>query len=223
MSLRNCPPHRNSPSWRAEEPGAAPSTSAQRPLRRCRWLPRDSSCRRGERERRGWARSRRRGRRRAEFACRGNTGAQCRSTGFPPVRHTAISGGQRGAASSFSVLVSFQCCGGGHNETSVCHHDGVAGRRVNRSRLRTDVPFGGGLDHAHRRHLGPGQLDRMGDANWQAQDGAIVADRRKGGFLVSKNSYRDFSSEPSSGPITRRTAASSCALRPQGDHRQELL
>jgi len=34
--------------------------------------------------------------------------------------------------------------------------------------------------------------DRVGDANWQVQDGAIVADKGKGGFLVSKNSYKDF-------------------------------
>ena len=32
----------------------------------------------------------------------------------------------------------------------------------------------------------------VGDANWRAEDGAIVADRGKGGFLVSKNSYKDF-------------------------------
>ena len=34
--------------------------------------------------------------------------------------------------------------------------------------------------------------NRVGDANWRAEDGAIVADRGKGGFLVSKNSYKDF-------------------------------
>src|SRR6266436_3508612 len=34
--------------------------------------------------------------------------------------------------------------------------------------------------------------DRIGDANWRAEDGAIVADKGKGGFLVSKNSYKDF-------------------------------
>ena len=39
-----------------------------------------------------------------------------------------------------------------------------------------------GLDNWHR----------VGDANWRAQDGAIVADRGKGGYLVSKNSYKDF-------------------------------
>jgi Domain of Unknown Function (DUF1080) len=36
-------------------------------------------------------------------------------------------------------------------------------------------------------------FDRVGDANWRAEDGAIVADKAKvGSFLVSKNSYKDF-------------------------------
>ena len=34
--------------------------------------------------------------------------------------------------------------------------------------------------------------DGVGDANWRAEDGAVVADKGKGGFLVSKNPYRDF-------------------------------
>lgn len=33
---------------------------------------------------------------------------------------------------------------------------------------------------------------RVGDANWRAEGGAIVADKGKGGFLVSKSAYRDF-------------------------------
>jgi len=33
---------------------------------------------------------------------------------------------------------------------------------------------------------------QVGDANWRAQDGAIMADKGKGGFLVTKKSYRDF-------------------------------
>ena len=32
----------------------------------------------------------------------------------------------------------------------------------------------------------------VGDANWRAQDGAIVADAGKGGFLVTKKVYKDF-------------------------------
>ena len=35
-------------------------------------------------------------------------------------------------------------------------------------------------------------FDRVGDANWRAEDGAIVADKGKGGFLVTKDSYKDF-------------------------------
>jgi hypothetical protein len=34
--------------------------------------------------------------------------------------------------------------------------------------------------------------DRVGDANWRSEGGAIVADKGQGGFLVSKNSYKDF-------------------------------
>ena len=34
--------------------------------------------------------------------------------------------------------------------------------------------------------------NRVGDANWRADRGSIVADQGKGGFLVSKNSYKDF-------------------------------
>jgi 3-keto-disaccharide hydrolase len=32
----------------------------------------------------------------------------------------------------------------------------------------------------------------IGDANWRAEDGVIVADKGKGGYLVSKSSYKDF-------------------------------
>ena len=34
--------------------------------------------------------------------------------------------------------------------------------------------------------------NRIGDANWRAEDSAIVADKGKGGHLWSKNSYKDF-------------------------------
>src|SRR5262245_6793303 len=33
---------------------------------------------------------------------------------------------------------------------------------------------------------------RQGDANWRAEGGAIVADKGKGGYLVTKKSYKDF-------------------------------
>jgi hypothetical protein len=32
----------------------------------------------------------------------------------------------------------------------------------------------------------------VGDANWRVEDGAIVADKGKGGFLLSKTPYKDF-------------------------------
>jgi len=32
----------------------------------------------------------------------------------------------------------------------------------------------------------------IGDANWRAEGGAIVADKGKGGYLVSKSDYKDF-------------------------------
>ncbi len=34
--------------------------------------------------------------------------------------------------------------------------------------------------------------NRIGDANWRAEAGSIVADQGKGGYLVSKGSYKDF-------------------------------
>ena len=34
--------------------------------------------------------------------------------------------------------------------------------------------------------------NRVGNANWRAEGGAIVADKGKDGFLVSKDSYKDF-------------------------------
>src|SRR6188768_2711939 len=35
-------------------------------------------------------------------------------------------------------------------------------------------------------------FNRIGDANWRAEGGAIVADKGKGGYLVSKEAYKDF-------------------------------
>jgi hypothetical protein len=46
----------------------------------------------------------------------------------------------------------------------------------------TLVDAGGGLEY----------FDRVGDANWRTEAGAIVADRGKGGHLVSKSTYGDF-------------------------------
>jgi len=35
-------------------------------------------------------------------------------------------------------------------------------------------------------------FNRVGDANWRAEGGVIVADKGKGGHLVTKKSYKDF-------------------------------
>jgi hypothetical protein len=35
-------------------------------------------------------------------------------------------------------------------------------------------------------------FDRIGDANWRSEGGLIVADKGKGGHLVTKNRYKDF-------------------------------
>ena len=40
--------------------------------------------------------------------------------------------------------------------------------------------------------VGLENFNPIGDANWRAENGAIVADKGKGGYLVSKNSYKDF-------------------------------
>ena len=34
--------------------------------------------------------------------------------------------------------------------------------------------------------------NRIGDANWRAESGAVVADKGKAGYLVSRNPYKDF-------------------------------
>jgi hypothetical protein len=46
----------------------------------------------------------------------------------------------------------------------------------------TLIDGGSGLDN----------FTRVGDANWRSEGGAIVADKGKGGFLLTKNSYKDF-------------------------------
>jgi hypothetical protein len=40
--------------------------------------------------------------------------------------------------------------------------------------------------------LGIDNWDRVGDANWRVEDGAIVADKGRSGFLVSPATYKDF-------------------------------
>ena len=39
---------------------------------------------------------------------------------------------------------------------------------------------------------GMDNFNQIGQANWRAEDGAIVADKGKGGYLVSKKSYKNF-------------------------------
>ena len=54
------------------------------------------------------------------------------------------------------------------------------------------VPGGPGWEVLVDGDKGLENWNRVGDANWRAEGGAIVADKGKGGFLVSKNSYKDF-------------------------------
>ena len=53
---------------------------------------------------------------------------------------------------------------------------------------------GGGSDWVTLIDGGKGieNFNQIGDANWRVEDGAIVADKGKGGHLVSKNVYKDF-------------------------------
>ncbi len=53
-------------------------------------------------------------------------------------------------------------------------------------------PFGPGWITLIDGDKGLENWNRTGDANWRAEGGAIVADKGKGGLLVSKNSYKDF-------------------------------
>ncbi len=51
---------------------------------------------------------------------------------------------------------------------------------------------GGGWETLVDGDKGLENFSRVGDANWRGEDGAIVADKGKGGYLVSKNAYKDF-------------------------------
>lgn len=51
---------------------------------------------------------------------------------------------------------------------------------------------GGGWTTLIDGEKGLENFNRVGDANWRAEGGAIVADKGKGGHLVSKASYKDF-------------------------------
>lgn len=52
--------------------------------------------------------------------------------------------------------------------------------------------MGGGWDTLIDGEKGLENFNRIGDANWRAEGGAIVADKGKGGHLVTKKSYRNF-------------------------------
>jgi hypothetical protein len=53
-------------------------------------------------------------------------------------------------------------------------------------------PGGAGWVNLIDGDKGLDNFNRVGDANWRAEGGAIVADKGKGGHLVTKNSYKDF-------------------------------
>jgi hypothetical protein len=53
-------------------------------------------------------------------------------------------------------------------------------------------------------------FDKVGDANWRIEDGAVVADKGNG-FLVTKNAYTDYQVRPSSMSTPRPIAAFSFA------------
>ena len=53
-------------------------------------------------------------------------------------------------------------------------------------------PGGAGWVNLIDGDKGLDNFNRIGDANWRAEGGAIVADKGKGGHLVTKNSYKDF-------------------------------
>jgi Domain of Unknown Function (DUF1080) len=60
------------------------------------------------------------------------------------------------------------------------------------AQMPTDLAKLGGWTTLIDGETGLENWTRVGDANWRAEDGAIVAYRGKGGFLVSKSSYKDF-------------------------------
>ena len=53
-------------------------------------------------------------------------------------------------------------------------------------------PYGSGWVTLIDGDKGLENWNRIGDANWRAEGGAIVADKGKDGYLVSRNSYSDF-------------------------------
>ena len=60
------------------------------------------------------------------------------------------------------------------------------------AQLPSDVAKLGGWTALIDGESGLENWTRVGDANWRPEDGAIVAYRGKGGYLVSKGLYKDF-------------------------------
>ena len=56
----------------------------------------------------------------------------------------------------------------------------------------TTAPYGPGWTTLIDGGQGLENWNLQGDANWRVDNNAIVADKGAGGFLVSKNSYKDF-------------------------------
>lgn len=57
----------------------------------------------------------------------------------------------------------------------------------------SSMPGGSGWTTLVDGASGLENFDRLGDANWRAEDGAIVADKASvASYLISKNSYKDF-------------------------------
>ena len=54
------------------------------------------------------------------------------------------------------------------------------------------LPYGSGWVTLIDGDKGMQNFNQIGDANWRTEGGAIVADKGKGGYLVSKESYKDF-------------------------------
>ena len=52
--------------------------------------------------------------------------------------------------------------------------------------------MGGGWETLLDGDKGLENFDRVGDANWRAEGGTIMADQGKGGFLLTKKAYKDF-------------------------------
>lgn len=53
-------------------------------------------------------------------------------------------------------------------------------------------PGGAGWETLIEGEKGLQNFNQIGDADWRAEGGAIVATKGKGGYLVSKKSYKDF-------------------------------